>query len=148
MWIPGGIAVGWLAGRAASGLAAVLMLGAFSIAAMSIGATEFVWQLFACVAAYEFVRQFMRWSHTGYLAENVPPALRATAIGFAITCAGVGSTLYTWISPWIWDPDSADFNSAGPFWAAGILGVLTAVGLFVYHRVYPIRAVSSAQKSA
>jgi MFS family permease len=147
MWLPGGIAVGWLAGRGASGLAAVVMLGAFSIAAIGIGATEFVWQLFACVAAYEFMRQFMRWSHTGYLAENVPPALRATAIGFAITCAGVGSTLYAWVSPWIWDPNSANFNSAGPFWAAGILGVLTALGLLAYHGLRPIRAVSSSQNS-
>jgi hypothetical protein len=145
MWLPGGIAVGWLAGRGASGLAAVVMLGAFSLAAMSIGATEFVWQLFACVAAYEFVRQFMRWSHTGYIAEHVPPELRATAIGFAITCAGLGSTLYAWISPWIWNPNSANFNSAGPFWAAGILGVLTALGLLAYHWFRPIRAVSSAK---
>ncbi|MCH2118372.1 MAG: MFS transporter [Pirellulales bacterium] len=146
MWLPGGIAVGWLAGRGSSGLAGVVMLGGFSLAALSIGFTQFAWQLFACVAVYEFVRQFMRWSHTGYLAENVPPPLRSTAIGFAITCAGVGSTLYAWIAPEIWDPNSAGFDSAGPFWAAGVLGVLTALGLFTYHRFRPIRAVSSAQK--
>jgi len=148
MWIPGGIAVGWLAGRGASGIAAVIMLGTFSLASLSIGFTQVAWQLFACVAVYEFVRQFMRWSHTGYLAENVPPALRATAIGFAITCAGVGSTLFTWISPWIWDPNLADFNSAGPFWTAGILGTTTALGLFAYHWFRPIHAYRSAKHSS
>jgi hypothetical protein len=148
MWIPGGIAVGWLAGRGASGIAAVIMLGTFSLASLSIGFTQVALQLFACVAVYEFVRQFMRWSHTGYLAENVPPALRATAIGFAITCAGVGSTLFTWISPWIWDPNLADFNSAGPFWTAGILGTTTALGLFAYHWFRPIHAYRSAKHSS
>ena len=147
MWLPGGIAVGWLAGRGASGIAAVVMLGAFSLASLSIGFAQFPWQLFVCVAAYEFVRQFMRWSHTGYLAENVPPALRATAIGFAITWAGLGSTIYTWIAPEIWDPDSIGFDSAGPFWIAGILGTTTALGLFAYHWFRPIRAYKFAKRS-
>ena len=94
MWIPGGLAVGLLAGRRAPGLAAVAMLGAFSLAGIGIGGSVVAWQLFAFAAVFEFVRQFMRWSHAGYLSEHMPNDLRSTVIGCSITLAGLGSTIY------------------------------------------------------
>ena len=139
VWIPGGAAVSLVAGRRAPGIAGAAMLGAFSLAALSIGASQTVWQLFCCVAAYEFTRQFMRWSHAGYISEHMPRDLRPSAIGFSISFAGVGSTIYLWVAPWIWDPKATDFNSAGPFWAAGTVGLVGALGLWLYDRFRPIR---------
>ena len=96
MWIPGGAAVGLVAGRRAPGIAAVAMLAAFTVATLGIGLSCLAWQLFVCVALFEFVRQFMRWSRTGYLSEHVSPHLRATAIGCSISLCGLGSTIYGW----------------------------------------------------
>lgn len=145
MWIPGGAAVGLLAGRRASGFAAVLMLGGFSVACLGIGGSQIAWQLFACVAAFEFVRQFMRWSHAGYMSEHLDPSLRSTAIGFAITFSGLGSVIYAWIVPLIWDPKKVDFNSLWPFVTAAVLGIVGAIGLFVFDRVHPIREPSTTE---
>lgn len=143
VWIPAGAAVGLLAGRRAPGIAAVAMLGGFSLAAIAIGASHAVWQIFCCVAAFEFVRQFMRWSHAAYISEHMPPDLRPTAIGFAITFSGVGSTIFAWIAPTVWDPKLADFQSSGPFWAAGVLGLAASVGLLLFDRFRPIREARS-----
>ena len=99
MWIPGGVAVGMLAGRRAPGLAAVAMLGAFSLAAAGIGFSAVAWQIFVSVAFFEFARQFMRWSHAGYMSEHMPDSLRATAIDCTITFSGLGSTIYSWVAP-------------------------------------------------
>lgn len=139
MWIPGGAAVGLLAGRRAAGLAAVLMLGSFSLACLGIGASQLVWQLFASVAVFEFVRQFMRWSHAGYMSEHLDPSLRSTAIGFAITFSGLGSVIYAWVVPLIWDPKARDFDSLWPFVAAAVVGIGGACGLFAFDRLRPIR---------
>ena len=139
MWIPGGAAVGLLAGRRAPGIAAVVMLGAFAIGAAGIGESRVAWQLFASVAVFEFVRQFMRWSHAGYMSEHMRPSLRATAIGFAITFSGLGSAIYAWVVPRIWDPSQADFTVEGPFRAALVLGLVGALGLWIFDRVSPIR---------
>jgi hypothetical protein len=136
MWLPGGAAVGCLAGRRAPGLAAVIMVGSFAFAALGIGLSHKAWQLFFCVAVFEFVRQFMRWSNAGYLAEHMPGDLRATAIGFAITFAGLGSTIYGWAAASLWNPT---IDSARPFFAAALLGGAASLGLFVYDRLRPIR---------
>ena len=147
MWIPGGAAVGLLAGRRAPGIAAAVMLGCFALAALAIGSSLMVWQLFCSVAAFEFVRQFMRWSHSGYMSEHMAPDLRATTIGLTITISGLGSTAFTWIAPRIWDPNATDFQSTGPFLAAAVCGLLGCVGLFLYDRVRPIREVVVAERT-
>ena len=113
-----------LAGRRAPGIAAVLMLGCFSMAVLAIGMSQLVWQLFCSVAIFEFVRQFMRWSHSGYMSEHMPSDLRATTIGLTITISGLGSTLFTWFAPLIWDPKATDFQAAGPFEAAAVCGLI------------------------
>jgi MFS family permease len=139
MWIPGGAAVGLLAGRRAPGIAAVLMLAGFSLGALGIGESQVVWQLACCVALFEFVRQFMRWSHAGYMSEHLPSRLRATAIGFAITFSGLGSAIYAWVMPMLWNPQADDFPSYWPFRAAFLLGLVGTLGLLVYDRLHPIR---------
>lgn len=139
MWIPGGLAVGLLAGRRAPGIAAVLMIGGFSAASTCLGVSQAAWQLFASVAVFEFARQFMRWSHGGYLTEHIGDRLRPTAIGFAITFSGLGETLYGWGSKAIWDPNLESFESWKPVLLASIAGLFATTGLFLYDRVRPIR---------
>jgi len=139
MWIPGGLAVGLLAGRRAPGIVAVIMLGCFAMTGLGIGSSSIVWQLFACVALFEFVRQFMRWSHAGYLSEHMPEDLRATAIGCSITISGLGSTIFAWTSGYLWDPNLSSFQSSQPFLAAAVFGLTGCVGLFIFDRFIPIR---------
>jgi len=139
MWIPGGIAVGLLAGRRAPGLAAVLMVGSFGIAAAGIAGSQVIWQLFATVALFEFTRQFMRWSHGGYITEHLETRLRPTAIGFAITFSGTGEVLYGWITKLAWNPNQPNYESWKPVLVAGLLGLVAAAGLFIFDRIRPIR---------
>jgi MFS family permease len=149
MWIPGGLAVGLLAGRRAPGLAGVLMLAAFALAAAGIGASSTQVELFVAVAGFEFVRQFMRWSHAGYLSEHMPPDLRATAIGCAITVAGLSSTIFGFIPLAVFNPDAPSFDSRQPFWVASNLGCVGALGLLIFDRFVPIRqAELPADKSS
>lgn len=139
MWIPGGAAVALLAGKRASGLAGVAMLGTFSLALLGVGQSGAAWQMFVTVAVFEFVRQFMRWSHAGYLSEHLPGNLRSTAIGLAISFAGLGSVIYGWAVEEIWTPGDAGFSSQRPFQVAAVLGLIGAAGLLVFDRIHPIR---------
>jgi MFS family permease len=138
MWIPGGLAVGLLAGRRAPGLAGVLMVGSFALSAAGIAWASNEAGLFVAVAAFEFVRQFMRWSHAGYLSEHMPADLRATAIGLTITAAGTSSALFAFLTNAILDPNAESY-SRDPFWLAAGLGLIGAVGLLVFDRFVPIR---------
>ncbi|MFV1967823.1 MAG: hypothetical protein ACC628_20525 [Pirellulaceae bacterium] len=148
IWIPGGLAVSLLAGRRAPGIAAVIMLIAFSLAALGIGESRMAWQLFCCVAIFEFVRQFMRWSHGGYLSEHMPNDLRATAIGCSVTFSGLGSTLFAWTADHLWNPAATGFQSSHPFAAATVLGLVGSVGLLVFDRFVPIRERECARHAA
>jgi hypothetical protein len=141
MWVPGGLAVGLLAGRRAPGLAAVAMLASFGLAGAGIGWASSQLALFGAVAVFEFVRQFMRWSHAGYLSEHMPDDLRATAIGCSITVAGLGSTIFGFVADALTDPDALGFDSTRPFWFAAALGLTGAIGLLVFDRFVPIRRV-------
>lgn len=143
MWIPGGAAVGLLAGRRAPGLAGVAMLATFSLSAMGIGLSTVGWQIFISVGIFECARQFMRWSHAGYMSEHMPDNLRATAIGCTIMFSGLGSAIYSWIAPAIWNPIQTDFESSTPIMAAAILGLAGAVGLWTYDFFRPIRKPDS-----
>ena len=141
MWLPGGWAVGLLAGRRASGLVGVGILAAFSAAALGIGLADASGQLFLAVAVYEFFRQFIRWAYTGYLSEHMPSHLRSTAIGLSVTMAGFSSTIYCWVADAWWTPGSpAARPYAMPFIAAVVLGMLAAVILFLLDRRWPIRS--------
>ncbi|MBI82348.1 MAG: hypothetical protein CMJ81_04055 [Planctomycetaceae bacterium] len=140
MWIPGGAAVGLLAGRRAPGWVAVIMLGSFSLTLLGIGLSSFTWQIFLCVAGFEFARQFMRWSHAGYMSDHMPNHLRATAIGCTIMFSGLGSAVYSWVADGLWDPDAPGFDSSEPVMAAAALGLAGSLGLFAYDLVRPIAA--------
>jgi MFS family permease len=139
VWIPGGLAVGLLAGRRAPGIAAVAMLGSFALAGGGIGFVTSAGPLFAVIAIFEFVRQFMRWSHAGYLSEHLPNHLRSTAIGCAISLSGLGSTLYGALPLALMDPNSSNFDSRLPFRISATLGLAGATALLVFDRLKPIR---------
>jgi hypothetical protein len=139
MWIPGGLAVGLLAGRRAPGFAAVLMLAGFALSGAGIGAVSTQLALFAAVVIFEFVRQFMRWSHAGYLSEHMPHDLRATAIGCAISVAGLSSTIFGFAAKSVFDANAPGFDARQPFLLAAVLGLAGAFGLFVFDRFVPIR---------
>jgi hypothetical protein len=115
------------------------MLSVFSVTAWGIGESRTAWQIFICVAMFEFVRQFMRWSHAGYLSEHMPSDLRATAIGCSITFSGLGSVIYAWVADHFWNPAASGFDASNPFAAAALLGLAGAVGLVVFDRWIPIR---------
>jgi hypothetical protein len=148
MWIPGGAAVGLLAGRRAPGVAGAVMLAVFSLAALGIGASDAAWQLFTWVALFEFTRQFMRWSNAGYLSEHMPADLRATAIGCSVALAGVGGTVASWGADHLWSPAAPGFRSSGPFLAAGLVGLAGSLFLFVFDRVRPIRGPRTVAPAA
>jgi len=143
MWIPGGAAVGLLAGRRAPGIAAVIMLAAFSLSAGGIGFCTAAWQLFCFVAMFEFVRQFMRWSHAGYMSEHLPPHLRATAIGCAITFSGLGSAIFAWIAHEVFTRSNNDTTI--PFIMGLTVGLIGTVILFVCDWRKPIKDEESAK---
>ena len=136
MWLIGGAGVGLLAGRRAPGIAVVLVLGSFGLAAFSIGGASVGWHLFLSVAAFEFVRQFMRWSQTGYLSEHLPAELRPTAIGVAITFSGIGAATFGWCAGLAWDPVQ---QSSSALYFASALSIVGVTGLFIYDRLRPIR---------
>jgi hypothetical protein len=133
MWVVGGVAVGAVAGHRPGAVAAAVILGAFSLAAMAVGLADTRTLLFASSIVFEFVRQFMRWSHSGFMAEQVNERLRATAIGTAITVAGLSSTAFGFIANEISDSNAADFNSSAPFVVAGAIGCVGALGLILFN---------------
>ncbi|MDA1330602.1 MAG: MFS transporter [Chloroflexi bacterium] len=135
MWLLGGVAVGFFAGRRVGRRVAASMVAAAALAAIAVGLSQKVWQLFASVAVFEFFRQFVRWLQTGYLAEHMPGNLRATAIGFALALAGLGHTMFAWAAAYMWDPTN---QSGMPFLFAALLGGVGGFGLFLVDRWWPI----------
>lgn len=124
--------MGLLAGRRTPGITAVIILVAFSVSVPGIGVSQFVWDLFLAAAAFEFVRQFVGWSHAGYISEHMPSGLRAMAIGMTIMFSGLAGTIFAWVVPTVWNLDASDFKSAGPFPTAVVLGLVGAVRLLLY----------------
>jgi hypothetical protein len=139
MWIPGGLAVGLFAGRRTPAITIVIVLGIFSLCGLGIGLVQTSAGLFIAVAVFEFVRQLMRWSNSGYLSEHMPTELRATAIGCSISIAGLGATLFGFLPLQAMDAGTVEFVSSRPFVIAAALGMTGAVGLFIFDRVRPIR---------
>ncbi len=131
MWVPGGAAVGYLAGRRVGGAVAAALVAAVALASLAIGLCEKPWQLFVSVAVFEFLRQFVRWSQTGHLAEHMPDNLRATSIGCAVSLSGLSMTLFGWFAPVVWDPVT---QSAPPFLMAAMLCGIGGYGLLLFDR--------------
>jgi hypothetical protein len=136
MWIPGGLAVGLLAGRRAGGMAGALMIAGFAVGVWGMGFSSVAWQLFFWVAVLEFARQFIRWAQAGYISEHLPSNLRSTAIGCSVAISGLAGTIYAWAADYFWSPG---ISASYPLYAAFICGMIGCVGLFIYDRFYPIR---------
>src|SRR5262249_1395522 len=111
---------------------------------LGIGLARDRGELFATVVIFEFLRQFMRWSHAGYLSEHLPSDLRSTAIGCSISMSGLGSTLYGALPIAIMDPSAEGFSSSKPFYLSTMIGITGAIGLFLFDRWRPIRAESTS----
>ena len=136
IWIPGGFAVGMLAGRQTGATIGVLMLGGFALGALGMGLSGCGWQLFVSVAVFELCRQFMRWGQSGYLSEYFPSDLRATVIGCSVAMAGLSSTIFAWIADSWWNPK---LSSAYPLYATCVCGAIGCVALLVFDRFQAIR---------
>ena len=137
MWVLGGAAVGLVAGRKVGAIAGIVMLGGFAIGSLCIAHSNVAWQLFASVIVFELMRQFIRWSQTGWLSEHIPGELRATGIGVSCTIAGVSSTIFAWVAGYIWNADQPQFNSSNPFYTAFFLGIVGCVVLGVCSWFHP-----------
>jgi MFS family permease len=124
MQLLGGLLVGFLAGKKASGWMAALMLGCFTLCGLGIGLAPNAVVLFAFSALFEVARQFMRWVQTGYVSEYVSEQQRAPAIGFSVTLSGIGSWAFNLLTRALQSPDSPNFSSALPFVIAAALGFL------------------------
>jgi MFS family permease len=133
IWIPGGFAVGMLAGRRARPLAGALMIGGFALGAFGMGLSQCGWQLFMWVALLELCRQFMRWGQSGYLSEHLPDDLRATVIGCSVAISGLSSTIFAWLSDYWWNPT---MSSAYPMYAASICGAIGCVAMLILDRFW------------
>ena len=140
MWVPGGLAVGLLAGRRAPGFVAATILGCYALAGAGIGLAQ---------APLAFVRggggirgscvNAPRWSQTGYMSEHMPADLRSTAIGCAITFSSLGGGTFGFIANSFMTADAVGFESARPFWVASRIGLAGALGLLIFDRFVPIR---------
>lgn len=135
IWIPGGFAVGMLAGRKAGAMVGALMLGGFAVGAFGMGISDTGWQLFVSVAVLELCRQFMRWGQSGYLSEHLPDDLRATVIGCSVAISGLSGTMFAWIANYSWNPA---MSSAYPLFAACACGAIGCVALLVFNRFEPV----------
>jgi len=98
MWLPGGMAVGLLAGKRAPGYVAAFIFGCYGLASLGIGLSHSALALFGTVAVFEFLRQCMRWAQTGYFSEHMPADLRPTAMGWGIALSATGGSIFGFVT--------------------------------------------------
>jgi len=127
-WVLGGVAVGRLGKRRINGFTVVVIMVATAFASVVIAFSTAAWQLFASVAMFEFVRQFVRWLNTAFVSDQVPTELGAAAIGLSLAIGGIANALFGWAAASVWSGPTA---SAGPFLAAATLTVIGAVGFLL-----------------
>lgn len=139
MWLPGGLAVGLLAGKRAPGYVAAFILGCYGLASLGIGLSHSAVALFGTVAGFEFLRQCMRWAQTGYFSEHMPADLRSTAMGWGIALSATGGSIFGFVTNSWMRADAVGFDSSRPFELAALLGLIGATGLFIFDRISPIR---------
>ena len=127
----GGLAILLIAGRKASaGLAAGVLL-IYATCSLGIGLSPNAYVIFVFASLFEFFRQLMRWSQTGYISEHMPIHLRGPAIGFSTTLSGLSSTLFAYVMRNVQSPGAPDFSSSFPFFIGGSIGVLGALLLLI-----------------
>ena len=98
MWLPGGMAVGLLAGKRAPGYVDAFIFGCYGLASLGIGLSHSALALFGTVAVFEFLRQCMRWAQTGYFSEHMPADLRPTAMGWGIALSATGGSIFGFVT--------------------------------------------------
>ncbi len=130
----GGLAILLIAGRKAGAGMATGVLAAFAVCSLGIGFSPNAYALFVFVALFEFVRQLMRWSQTGYVSEHMPIHLRGPAIGFSTTLSGLSSTLFAYVIKEVFPPGAPNFSSSLPFFIGGSIGVLGALLLLISNK--------------
>ncbi len=130
----GGLAIMLIAGKKASTGVAAAVLATYAACSLGIGLSPHAYALFVFASLFEFVRQLMRWSQTGYISEQMPIHLRGPAIGFSATLSGLSSTLFAFVMDKVLSPGSPDFSSSFPFFVGGSIGVLGALLLLIFHK--------------
>ena len=130
----GGLAILLIAGRKAGAGIAAGVLATFAVCSLGIGFSPNSCALFIFVALFEFVRQLMRWSQTGYVSEHMPLHLRGPAIGFSTTLSGLSSTLFAYVLKGVFPPGAPSFSSSLPFFIGGSIGVLGALLLLISNK--------------
>lgn len=128
MWILGGFAVGRIAKRRINEFTVVFIIGAAAVGAIGIALSTAAWQLFAGVAIFEFIRQFVRWLNTGFVSDQVPAHLAAASIGLSLTIGGIANAFFGWAAAAVWSGPDA---SAGPFIAAAAISAIGGVGFIL-----------------
>lgn len=129
----GGLFIILIAGKKAGALMAAAVLGVYAASSLGIGLSPNVYGVVLFTALFEFLRQLMRWSQTGYITEHMPIELRGPAIGFSTTLSGLASTLFATVMRNLQSPDSPDFSSSLPFYVGGCIGLTGAVLLLIAH---------------
>jgi MFS family permease len=129
----GGLFIIVIAGKKAGPLMAAAVLGGYAACSLGIGLSNHVYGVVVFTALFEFLRQLMRWSQTGYITEHMPIELRGPAIGFSTTLSGLASTLFATVMRNLQSPDSPEFSSSLPFFVGGSIGLAGAVLLLIAH---------------
>ncbi len=141
----GGLAILLIAGRKASaGMAAGVLL-IYATCSLGIGLSPNAYVIFVFASLFEFFRQLMRWSQTGYISEHMPIHLRGPAIGFSTTLSGLSSTLFAYVMREVQSPGTPDFSSSFPFFIGGSIGVLGALLLLISDKTL-LRASASPEQ--
>ena len=133
MQLLGGIAILMIAGKKCGAAIASGILGAYAACSLGIGFSTHASAVVISVCLFEFLRQLMRWSQTGYISEHMPIELRAPAIGFSTTLSGLSSTLFAFVLKNLQSPNSPDFSSSFPFFVGGCIGLTGAILLLISH---------------
>jgi len=136
MQLLGGVLLGLVAGRRAPRSVAAAFLAALVLCGLGTGLAPGPTSIFACVAVFEVMRQFLRWLQTGYVAESVPPDQRDAAISVSVLLSGLGSSGFLLLLRRLQSPDTPSFAPAPPFRLAGAIG-LTGVLLLACRRSGP-----------
>ena len=127
----GGLAILLIAGRKASAGIASGVLLIYATCSLGIGLSPNAYVIFVFASLFEFFRQLMRWSQTGYISEHMPIHLRGPAIGFSTTLSGLSSTVFAYVMREVQSPGTPDFSSSFPFFIGGSIGVLGALLLLI-----------------
>jgi MFS family permease len=143
MQLLGGLLLSLIAGKKASRTIATALFAAFVLCGIGTGLAPGATTIFASVAIFEIMRQFMRWLQTGYVTEFVSSEQRPAAISVSVLLSGLSSTGFLLLLRRLQSPDAPSFSSTLPFLLAGAIG-LAGVLLLACRRTGPTAPADSA----